>query len=200
MKSPVKILLIIFAILQLFAVIYIVSPSIPKKIDTQEGAQTYTFKDLMLSFDLASGNYKIDDEKDPSGAQRTGSLTDSVSGGETNILKITDENYIKTIDNILGSLQNPFQARRTINTMKRDTKEMLAIEPSYGRDLKDIKMKLYVGENRRFFFTQTIFKDGSIDYAAVGHIGSYYYSIAVLGKSSPQDIFRFMETATVIQN
>ncbi len=200
MKSPIKIILIIFAVLQLLAVIYLVSPSIPKKIDKHEDTQAYTSKDLMLSFDLASENYKINNRKDPSGEQKTESLTDSASGGETTIMKLTDEDYIKTLDNILSSLQSPFKARRTINTMTRETKEMLTIEPSHGRDLKNLKIKLYAGENRRFFFTQTIFKDGSVDYAAVGNIGKDYYNIAVFGKSSPQDILRFMETATVIQN
>ena len=62
-----------------------------------------------------------------------------------------------------------------------------------------MKTNIYKGEDRKFIFTQFIFNDGSIDYTAEGNIGQYYYSIDPTAKSNPEPIFKFMETATIIE-
>lgn len=201
MKSPVKIILIIFAVLQLLAVLYLAVPAIPKKIKEQSPGSNYSSDKIFLSFNLSSDKYEINTEKDNSndGRERISlKIPGDTKGVE--ITRIKDEKYIKVLNEKIKTLQNPFKARFAINTIRRDVKKRLLSGTVDERDFEDMKIKVYKGQDRRFIFAQIIFEDGHVDYTAEGNIGSYYYSIELVEESGPEDILKFMETATVIQN
>lgn len=201
MKSPIKILLIIFAVLQLLAVIYIVTPAIPEKIKEQSPGSNYVFEEIFLSFDLASKAYEVSPEgDDPSDGRDRVSLAVHEDSKRIEITRVKDEKYIEILNEKFKTLQNPFKARFAINDIREDVKERLLTGAIEERDFKDIKIQIYKGDDRKFIFSQFVFNDGNIDYTAEGNIGSYYYSIDLIEESGPEDIFRFMETATVIQN
>ncbi|KUK67129.1 MAG: hypothetical protein XD87_0310 [candidate division WS6 bacterium 36_33] len=201
MKSPVKIILIIFAVLQLLAVLYLAVPAIPKKIKEQSPGSNYSSDKIFLSFNLSSDKYEINTEKDNSndGRERISlKIPGDTKGVE--ITRIKDEKYIEVLNEKIKTLQNPFKARFAINTIRRDVKKRLLSGTVDERDFEDMKIKVYKGQDRRFIFAQIIFEDGHVDYTAEGNIGSYYYSIELVEESGPEDILKFMETATVIQN
>ena len=202
MKSPIKIILITLAVLQLPAVIYIVTPSIPKKIETQPlGNSNYVSEEIFLSFDLALDTYKIDTTEDTSNDSRDRITLKIPENTKTvEISRIKDEKYIEILNEKFKTLQNPFKARFAINNIRNDVKERLLTGAIEERDFEDMKIEVHKGDDRTFIFTQIFFTDGHVDYTAEGNVGNYYYSIDLTEETDPEDIFKFMQTATVIQN
>lgn len=202
MKSPIKILLIIFAILQLLIVLYIALPSIPKRIDSVSTGDSYQLDELSLAFDLASNDYKQTPlQEDIQNGRKMIILKDPNTEKEIYITKITEENYTSILDEKLETLQNPFKARFAINTIKKELKKTFtSIDTVEDRDFETMTINVYKGADREFIFAQFRFSDGHIDYTTEGHIGKNYYSIDLVEESGPEDLLRFMETATVIQN
>ncbi len=201
MKSPIKIILIIFAVLQLLAVLYIVLPAIPKKINEKSPGTNYVSEKLFLSFDLASDEYQINtDRENPNDGRDRLILEIPESPKIVEITRVKDEKYIEILDEKFNILQNPFKARFARNQIRTDVKERLLEGTVEGRDFEDMKIEVYKGENRRFIFTQIIFTDGHVDYTAEGKIGNRYYSIDLIEETNSEDVFRFMETATTVQN
>jgi len=202
MKSPIKIILIILAVLQLLIVLYIVLPSIPKRIDSVSPGDSYQLDELSLAFDLASNNYKQTPlQEDIENGRKMIILKEPNTEKEIYITKITEKNYINMIDGKLETLQNPFRARFAINTTEKELEEMfVAVSAVKNRDFESMTMNVYKGADREFIFVQFRFSDGYIDYTAEGHIGKNYYSIDLVEESGPEDLLKFMETATVIQN
>jgi prepilin-type processing-associated H-X9-DG protein len=201
MKSPIKIILIILAILQLLVVLYIVPPSIPKKIQERNNEETYISEKLLLSFDLATKTYKkVQVQERPDIGRKLEVLEEPESEKGITLTRITDEKYIEILNEKFKTLQNPFKARFAINTIRKDVKERLLSGAIEGRDFEDMKVDVYKGEDRRFILAQIVFADGHVDYTAEGNIGNHYYSIDLVEETDPEDIFRFIETATVIQN
>jgi hypothetical protein len=201
MKSPIKIILIIFAVLQLLAVLYIVLPAIPKKINEKSPGTNYVSEKLFLSFDLASDEYQINtDRENPNDGRDRLILEIPESPKIVEITRVKDNKYIEILDEKFNILQNPFKARFAKNQIRKDVKERLLEGTVEGRDFEDMKIEVYKGKNRRFIFTQIIFTDGHVDYTAEGKIGNRYYSIDLIEETNPEDVFRFMETATTILN
>jgi hypothetical protein len=201
MKSPIKIILIIFAVLQLLAVLYIVLPAIPKKINEKSPGTNYVSEKLFLSFDLASDEYKINtDRENPNDGRDRLILEIPESPKIVEITRVKDEKYIEILDEKFNILQNPFKARFARNQIRTDVKERLLEGTIEGRNFEDMKIEVYKGGNRRFIFTQIIFTDGHVDYTAEGKIGDRYYSIDLIEETNSEDVFRFMETATTVQN
>jgi hypothetical protein len=201
MKSPIKIILIIFAVLQFLVALYIITPSIPKKLDEKPPGKTYISDKILLSFDLASNKYKIEPEDNTLDNPRERiSLQLPNSKKRIEIARIKDTRYIENINSQFKSLESPFKARFVTNSIRKGVKERELTGAIDGRDFEDMKIEVYKGENRKFIFAQIIFSDGHIDYTAEGKIENYYYSINLVEESGPEDILRFMETATVIQN
>jgi hypothetical protein len=200
MKSPIKILLILFAVLQLLAVLYIVTPAIPKKINEQTPGSDYVSDEISLSFNLASDAYEISPEEDSPNNGRDRiflEIPEDTKGIE--VTRVRDEKYIEVLNEKFKTLQNPFKARFAINTIRNDVKERLLSGAIEERDFEDMKVEVYKGEDRQFILAQILFADGHIDYTAEGNIGNYYYSIDLVEETGPEDIFRFMETATITE-
>jgi hypothetical protein len=201
MKSPIKIIILILAVLQLPAVIYIATPAIPKKIEEQSPGSDYVFDKIFLSFNLALNTYEMTTAENTSndGRERiTLEIPEGTKGVE--ISRIKDEKYIEILNEKFKTLQNPFKARFAISSIKKDVRERLSTGTIEGRNFKDMKIEVYKGNSRKFIFTRIFFTDGHVDYTAEGNIGNYYYSIDLVEETGPEDILRFMESATVIQN
>lgn len=201
MKSPIKIILIVLAVLQLIVVTYIAVAAIPKKIENRPPGGSYISEELFISFDLTSDTYKMDPNiETPNEGRDMLILNAPDSSEEIIITRVTDEKYIEILNEKFKTLQNPFKARFAINTIKKDVKGRLLSGAIEERDYQDMRIDVYKGEDRRFIFTQIMFEDDFVNYAAEGNVGNYYYSIELVEGSSLEDILRFMETATVIQN
>jgi len=200
MKSPIKILLILFAVLQLLAVLYIVTPAIPKKINEQTPGSDYISDEISLSFNLASDAYEISSEEDsPNDGRDRIFLKNPEDTKGIGVSRIKDEKYIEILNEKFRTLQNPFKARFATNTIRNDVKERFLSGAIERRDFEDMKIEVYKGEDRRFILAQILFADGHVDYTAEGNIGNHYYSIDLVEETGPEDIFRFMETATIIE-
>ncbi len=201
MKSPIKIILIIFAILQFLIVLYITFPSIPKKLKTETLGGQYVLEDLSLSFDLDSNNYEIvSEDENLEDGRNTIILAKPEDKDRVYLSQILDKKYPEFLNEKFSTLQNPFQSRFAINLNKKGIKESYQKGTPEQKEFKDMKIQIYEGEDRKFILTQFIFNDGSIDYTAEGYIGNNYYAIDPSEKSNLEIILRFMETATVIQN
>ena len=147
MKSPIKIILIILAVLQLLTVLYIVLPSIPKRIDSVSPGDSYQLDELSLAFDLASNDYKQTPlQEDIQNGRKMIILKEPNTEKEIYITKITEKNYINMIDGKLETLQNPFKARFTINTTEKELEEMfVAVSAVKNRDFEGMTMNVYKG-------------------------------------------------------
>jgi hypothetical protein len=200
MKSPIKIILILFGLLQLIVILYLAIPSLPKKLQTTTGETSYLLQDLSISFDLDSDEYEI--------LSRDGNLEDgrnTITLGKPNsedviyVSQVLDSKYCDFVEDRFATLQNPFKSRFAINLNRKGIKESYAHGTMEQQGLKTMKINIYKGGDRKFILTQFIFNDGSINYTAEGKIGQYYYSIDPTVKSDPEPIFKFMETATIVE-
>lgn len=201
MKSPIKIILIIFAVLQFLIVLYITFPSIPKKLKTETQGGQYVLEDLSLSFDLDSNNYEIVSEDENLEDGRNTIILAKPEGNDTvYVSQILDKRYKEHLNEVFSTLQNPFKNRSAVNLNKREIAESYKKGSPEQREFKDMKIQIYEGEDRKFILALFIFNDGSIDYTAEGYIGNNYYAFDPSEKSNLEIILRFMETATVIQN
>lgn len=201
MKSPIKIILIIFAVLQFLIVLYFTLPSIPKKLKAETQGGQYVLEDLSLSFDLDSNNYEIvSEDENLEDGRNTIMLAKPENQAPVYLSQILDKNYPEYFDNKFSILQNPFKSRFATNLNKKGIIESYKEGTPEQRDLKNMKIQIYKGDDRKFIFTQFIFNDGSIDYTAEGNINQNYYSIDPTERSNPEIILKFMETATLIQN
>jgi hypothetical protein len=201
MKSPIKIILIVIAVLQLIAILYIVLPSIQKNLRGISSGNTYKLDTISLAFDLTNNNYEAASPREniESGRELT-ALKDPNSEKEVYVMRITDTKYIEIFNEKLRTLRNPFKARFAINRISKDVAKRLEKGSIQGQDFKKMKMETYKGQNREFIFTTIIFTDGHTDYTVEGQIEGAYYSIDLINETGPEDVFKFMKTATIIRN
>jgi hypothetical protein len=200
MKSPIKILLITFAFLQLLFATYLSIGAIPMKIENEYTGDMYSFEEI--SFNLSSTEY----EKSPdpitilSGEPERITTTFSNSKGEEKILvsQTSNANYIKVFNKSLRDLQNPFKNRFVVRNIKRDIKSGTPAIGLKGLAITDIVVQVHKGENKTFILNKTTFSDNSMHYSAEGKIENNYYHISLLEDADPENIYEFMRSVTIL--
>ncbi len=202
MKSPIKILLIFFAITQLAIVLYFSLPSIPRRIRNQEQGNMYTFQHM--AFNLTSSEY-IEDEK----ASVLANLELGIEEGDLLTLKDSKEEIVFSIiagtnnkelfDNLYNNLVNPFNRHFYKEDNLNSKHNLETYQGSIESIPKDIEFRVYKGQGKTFILLKHIFNDDSFSYSTEFKLGGNFYTILIPENTEPEEIYEFMRTVNINQ-
>ena len=179
MKTVPKVLLLLFGLTQLFFVLYISLPTIPRRIKNEEIGNMYAIGNI--SFNLSSDQYKENEEikealgKKGEDPNKLVVLVDITNNDSIVIFEVLTEESQLLIDESFQTFSNPFQNRfvtKEIQETMPNTSERIA----RGEQIKEIEHTVYKGQNKVALLTSVTI-DNLVEYHLDVKIGDFYYTV-----------------------